>query len=167
MDNELNELTTILSHEQELYQRYLELLTEQQGYLVANDIVGIRNTIDRINALAQEATNLENNRRKLVSRLSKIYRLKDGEMNISILLEKLSGTRYTELEQLKQTFLDIQGKIREQKVRNELLIDQSMKMITHSMQIIHNAGNPKATYDDPSRIRGTAGNQAALISRMI
>jgi hypothetical protein len=167
MDSLLNDLTKILLREQEVYTRYLGLLSEQQEYLVANDLDGIKGTVEKINAFAEEASNLENGRRRVLGKISKLGGIKTGEMNITGLLERLGSSRLEDLEKIREQFLAIQRKISEQRTRNELLIEQSMKMISHSMQLIHHVTNPKATYEDPSKIRGNAGMQAALISRMM
>jgi hypothetical protein len=167
MEIELNELTALLSQEEKVFRDYLDLLSQQQEYLITNDLAGIKATIEKINILAQEATNLENGRRRILGRLSELAQLGSGDLNISGLLEKFKGPNFRELEKLKDAILKIHEKIVEQKTRNELLIDQSMSMITQTMQFIHNASNPKVTYDNPAGIKGGSSAQAALISRMI
>ncbi len=91
MDNDLKELTAILSREQEIFQGYLELLTEQQEHLTANDMEGVQATVEKINSLSHKATNLENGRRRVLDRISRASRLKPEEINLSRLLEKLGG----------------------------------------------------------------------------
>jgi hypothetical protein len=163
----LNELIEILKAEQKIYERYLELLIEQQEHLIRNNLIGIKSSTDEINALAQQAMNLENGRRTVISRLSEAVNLDPENIDVSSLLEKFSGPGFDKLEQLKATILETNEKVTEQKTRNELLIDQSMSIIAQTMQFIHAATNPKAIYDDPTRLKGGTGNHGALISRMM
>lgn len=166
MDQGLKELTTILSREQEIFQGCLELLIEQQNHLMSNDIDGIQATVEKINALSQEAANLENGRRRLLDRITRASRLKPEEIDLTKLLEKLGGPIFQEFVRLKDTLIDIQEKINEQRVRNELLIDQSMRVISHSKLRIHETGSPKATHENHAQIKGSQGLQGTLISRM-
>jgi hypothetical protein len=167
MEKELHDLTSILSNEEQVFHDYLELLSLQQEYLIKNNLAGIKATIEQINMLAQDAINLENKRRKVIARLSELAHLRPDELNITKLLKKFKGPKFDELERLKDAIIKINERVQDQKNRNELLINQSMGMITQTMQFIHNAGNPKVTYDDPSSVRGGASGHAALISRMI
>ena len=167
MDSRLGELTNILQQEETVFQEYLGLLTQQQENLIANNLAGIKDGIDKINELAQEAINLENGRRKVVARLSETLGMNPEDITISKILERLDGPKFDELESLKNKILDFHGKITSQKKRNELLINQSMNVINQTMHFIHEIGNPKATYDNPVMARGGAGSQGALISRMI
>jgi hypothetical protein len=167
MDSRITELTAILQKEEKVFQDYLGLLTQQQENLIKNDLSGIKSSIEKINELAQDAANLENGRRKVVSKLSQNLGMNPEDINISRILESLDGPKFDELESFKNKILEFHRKIASQKRRNQLLIDQSMNVINQTMQFIHEIGNPKATYDNPVMARGGAGSQGALISRMI
>jgi hypothetical protein len=166
MDNELKELTAILSREQEIFQSYLEILTEQQNHLMANDLEAIQVTVDKIDALTREATELENGRRGLLAAITRPSRLNPDEINLTKLLEKLGGPIFQEFVKLNDTLIDIQKRINEQRIRNELLIDQSMQMISNSVRLTREADDPEAAYEIPVPISGTAKAREALVSRM-
>jgi hypothetical protein len=163
----LNELIEILSAEQKIYQQYLQLLTEQQECLIKNDLDAIRESTEKINTLAQQATNLENGRQKIIARLSNSAEIKFDDINISKLIEKFAGPGFGKLEQLKDTIMEMHEQVTRQKTRNELLIDQSMGIISQTIQFIHEVNNPRVVYENPAKLKGGAGNNGALISRMM
>jgi len=165
MDSNLKELTAILRAEKEVYARYLEKLTDQQRCLIENDLQGIKSSVEQINSLAQEAANLETGRRAIVERISGKLGINPGDVSISKLLEKFKGSRFEELEQLKNMILDINEKVKNQKLRNELLIEQSMSVIRQTMNYINEINNPKVTYGNPVFGRRGVKDKGALISR--
>lgn len=167
MDVEIKELAEILSREQEVYQKYLELLTEQQRHLMKNDVNSVKATTDLINHLAQEAADLESGRARVMSRLKRIGALKPGQDSLAKILEKFKGPQFDELEKLKSTLLDVHSRIKDQSARNELLIANSMKMIANTMQYIHELNNPQVTYNNPSTAKRDSLQQKTLISRTI
>lgn len=166
MEVELNELIDILSSEHKVFEEYLHLLTEQQEHLIQNNLAGIKSNIEKINMLAEEAANLENGRRRLMGRISESMRLKPSDISLSRLLERVNSPNLKEMERLKDTILEVHDKISYQKTRNELLIEQSLRIINQTMQFIHEVNNPRATYDNPLKSGGFA-HQSALVSRMI
>jgi hypothetical protein len=167
MDAEIRELAEILSREQEVYQKYLELLTEQQRYLMNNDVNSVKATTDLINHLAQEAADLESGRARVMNRLQRLGALKPGQDTLARIMEKFKGPQFDELEKLKETLLDVHSKIKEQSTRNELLIANSMQMIANTMQYIHEINNPQVTYNNPSNAKRDSLHQKTLISRTI
>ena len=166
MSTEINELADILSREQDIFREYLDLLTEQQRYLMCNDVESVKETIERINKLAQDAADLENGRARMVRRLQEGGKLTPEQNSLGTILKKFEGPQFAELALLKETLLEIHQKIIEQKTRNELLIEQSMKTIAHTMQYIHDFSNPKATYENPANSKRDT-KQGALISRTL
>ena len=167
MDIEIIELSEILGRELEVYQKYLELLTEQQIYLMKNDVQNVKATTDLINNLAQQAADLESGRARIMERFRRAGTIQKGQDSLARILEKLQGPQFDELEKLKETLLDIHSRIKEQSLRNELLIDNSMKVIANTMQYIHEMNNPQVTYNNPSTTKRDTLHRKTLISRTI
>jgi len=167
MSNRLNELIDVLTREQVVFQEYLALLNEQQAHLIQNDLDGVKSSTDKINELAQEASNLEGSRRLILTRISKEANTEPEKLSISKLIAIFDNPRFKELERFKNAMIETYQRINEQKARNELLIEQSIKMISQTMQYIHEVNNPKATYENPSLSGGGAKGNAVLVSRMI
>jgi hypothetical protein len=159
VEREFNELIRILDSENGIYQKYLGLLTEQQDHLINNNIYGIRLTIERINQLAQSAMSLETARLGIIENISATMNTSPENLTIGKLLEKFKGPKFQELEQLKNKILATYDQVMKQKSRNETLIDQSMRIIGHTMNLICGTDEPPATYEDiisPAKIPGKA-----------
>lgn len=167
MDRELKELTKILKAEKEVFVKYLEKLTDQQKALIENNLDDIRSSVEQINILAQEAVNLENGRRTVIDRLSRKLGMAAEDVSVGKLLEKFKGPNFEELEQLKNTILEIHQKVKTQKNRNELLIEQSMSIIRQTVNYINEVRNPKVTYANPVSTRRGAEDSGALLSRTV
>ncbi|MEE9554276.1 MAG: flagellar protein FlgN [candidate division Zixibacteria bacterium] len=167
MERELKELTEILKAEKEVFVKYLEKLGDQQKALIENNLEDIRSSVQKINVLAQEAVMLENGRRAVIERLSKKIGVDADDVSIGKLLEKFKGPNFEELERLKNTILEIHQKVRTQKSRNELLIEQSMSVIHQTMNYINEMNNPKVTYANPVLTRRGASDRGAILSRTV
>ncbi len=166
MEKELTELINILNAEYEVFVKYLERLTEQQQFLIENDLGGIKISVEKINTLAQDAVNLETGRRRIIESLSERLAMNPEEITIGKLIEKFKGPNFEELEGLKNTILDIHDKVNKQKKRNELLIEQSMGIIKQTMDYIHQTNNPKVIYDNPVAPPRGAVDRGSFLTRM-
>jgi hypothetical protein len=166
MERELKELINILNAEYEVFVKYLERLTEQQQYLIENDLDGIKASVEKINVLAQDAVNLETGRRSIIGKLSERLAMNPEDVTIGKLIENFKGPNFEELESLKNTILDIYAKVNTQKKRNQLLIEQSMGIIRQTMNYIHQANNPKVIYDNPVAAPRGAADRGGLVTRM-
>jgi flagellar biosynthesis/type III secretory pathway chaperone len=167
MESNLRELIDILTREQVVFQEYLGLIRDQQKHLIQNDLDAVKDSTDRINALAKEAANLENSRRDILSSISIKIDTEPVRLDVSRLLAIFDNPRFKELEHFKDTMLEIHNRIGEQNTRNELLIEQSIRMISQTMLFINEVNSPDTIYENSSiTVEGANGN-AELISRMI
>ncbi len=167
MERELRELIAVLKAEHRVFVQYLQKLTEQQDFLIANNLDGVRKSVEVINMLAQEAISLENGRRGIVDKISRKLEMNPDEVTVSRILERLKGPNFEELERLKNTIMDIHQKVSTQKNRNELLIDQSMSIIRQTVNFIRDVNNPKATYENPIKNSYGVSDKGSLLSRTV
>ncbi|GEM_PF-1907251 len=165
MDREINELTEVLKAEQKLFTSYLEKLTEQQNNLIENNLQGLKESIKKINLLAQEAMTLESGRKNIIDRISKNFNIDEDNATLSDLLGRFRGHNFDELEKLKDAILDIHLKATAQKERNELLINQSMSVIKQTVDYMNERKNPKAIYENPAKNGCYASNQGGMLTR--
>jgi len=165
MDADLTTLIEVLSAEQRVFQRFFELLNEQQEALIKNNPDGIKLNIERMNSLAQEAATLEDRRRDIVARLSERLQMKPGDVSFPRLIEKFQGPKFKELERLKDTIMKIHEKITAQRNRNELLIGQSMRIIIHTMETFYDTGKPMLDNDGAVNVRTNPASRKSTISR--
>ena len=146
VDNNLNELIDILTREQAVFQEFLELLNEHQRQLLRGDLDGIGPDKDRISALALEAANLEKIRRTVLSRIARGIMAESERKSIARILSVFDNPRFEGLERFKDTMLEIYRHISDQKTRNEFLIEQSITMISQTMQLIHEISNSEEAF---------------------
>jgi hypothetical protein len=132
MIRNIRELIDILTREQALFREYLGLLNEQQEHLIQNDMDKIRASTDRINTLAHEAADLEDSRRAILSRISGTASAEPEKLIVSRLLAIFDNPKFRDLERFRDAMLEIHQRIDDQKARNELLIEQSIKMISQT-----------------------------------
>jgi hypothetical protein len=166
MEQELKELINILNSEYDVFVKYLERLTEQQQFLIENDLGGIKASIEKINFLAQDAVNLESARRRIIERLSEGLAVNPKHITIGKLIKNLKGPNFEKLEGLKNTIQEIYAKVNKHKKRNEILIEQSLGIIRTTMDYILQAGNPKVIYDNPMVVPRGAVDEGSFFARV-
>ena len=161
VDSNLNKLIDVLTREQAVFQEYLELLIERQEYLIRSEEDGNGADMDRINELAVEAASLEDSRRIILSRISSGTMTEAERLSISKILSIFENPRFKDLERFKDAMLEIYQHVSEQKTRNEFLIEQSIELISQTMQYIHEVNNTGEKRENPTnssrynRKRGT------------
>lgn len=165
MEVDLKELVSILKAEKDVFIRYLGKLVDQQKSLIENDLQGIKSSVEQINALAQEAVTLESGRKAVIERISNKLGVNPDDITISRLLEKFKGSKFEELEELKNMILEINAKIKNQKNRNELLIESSMNVIKETINYLNEVNNPRVTYRNPVLTRRGGADRSAIFSR--
>jgi hypothetical protein len=165
MEKELRELESILKAEQKLFAIYLEKLTEQQKHLIENNLNGLRDTIEKISILAQEAMTLENGRKNVISRISDKLKIDKDDITLSKLLDRFKEHNFEDLERLRNTILDTHVKATAQRERNELLINQSMSVIRNTVDYLNERNNPRVTYDNPAKKNGCGVERRGLLTR--
>ena len=136
MDARFHELIRILDCEHAIYRQYLELLSEHQRYLANSDTGGIGRIIEKTNTLAEQAINLENSRVELIDDISSKMVSNLDNIALSRLLESFRCQKFAELELLKEKILEMHYQLTTQNVKNDKMIEQSFKVINHTMTII-------------------------------
>lgn len=165
MERELRELESILKAEQKLFTAYLEKLTEQQQYLIENDLKGLRESIEKISLLAQEALTLENGRKKVIEKISGKLKVDKNDITLGKLLDRFKGRNFEDLEHLRNAILDTHVKVAAQRERNQLLINQSMNVIRQTVDYLNERNNPRVTYDNPARKNSVISDNRCLLTR--
>jgi len=165
MERELRELESILKAEQKLFAIYLEKLTEQQKHLIENNLSGLRDTIEKVSLLAQEAMTLENGRKNIIARISDKLKIDKDDITLSKLLDRFREHNFEDLESLRNAILDTHVKATAQRERNELLINQSMSVIRNTVDYLNERNNPRVTYDNPIKKNGCGAERRGMLIR--
>ncbi len=167
MEDDLKALAAMLRAEKGIFVRYLEKLNAQQAALIDNNLDAVRSSVEEISGLAREAANLENDRRAIIARLSAKLGIAPDDITVSKLLEKFKGPGLDELERLRCVILKIHRKVKAQKERNEMLIEQSMSVIRQTLDNISEPGDPGAAFSNPRTTRKGTAKSSALLARPI
>lgn len=165
MEKDLLELESILKAEQNLLSVYLEELTDQQNYLIENDLDGLKNSIRELNLLAQKALTLENGRKAVIKRISLKLNMGNNDVTLSNLLARFEGRNFDELERLRNTILDVHIKVTARKECNELLINQSMNVIKQTVDYLNDRNNSRITFENTAVKGGNGNDRKGLLSK--
>jgi hypothetical protein len=142
MDKELRELESILEAEQKLFEVHLKRLAEQQRHLIEYDPEGLRDSIDKINLLSQEARMLNRGRKSLIASISRGLKTNKKDIALSRLLNRFKVNNFKQIEHLRNVILNMFLKAAARKEINEYLINQSMNVIgqtTVSLDAVNSA----------------------------
>ena len=149
MEKDLHELESILIEEQNLFSVYLRELAEQQKHLIDNDLEGLKDSIRKINLLAQKFMTLEKARKEIIKRILEKSRIGKNDINFNNLMARFKGRNLQELERLRNTILDTHVKATIQKERSKQLIKQSMNIIRQSVNNTVEKDDPCGCHDEP------------------
>ena len=106
-------------------------MAEQQKHLIDNDLEGLKDSIRKINLLAQKFMTLEKARKEIIKRILEKSRIGKNDINFNNLMARFKGRNLQELERLRNTILDTHVKATIQKERSKQLIKQSMNSSGH------------------------------------
>ena len=156
------QLTQVVSREVEHLGSLLQLLTDQQRFLVEGNVAGVEENVVRQEQALHLSHELENERHRLLGWLAEHVDGNPQELTLSKLTELLSGTYASRLKQLQKTLLSITGNIQRVRQQNELLINRSMMHIRETVRLL--AGNMATAPEYAPRT--TTKKNAALFNRI-
>lgn len=156
------QLTQVVAREIEHLDSLLQLLTDQQRFLVESNVVGVEQNVQKQEQAIRFSRELETERRRLLGRLAGHINGDPQELTLSKLTDVLSGTYAARLKQLQQTMLSITGNIQHIRKQNELLINRSMMHIRETVRMF--AGNMATAPEYAPRT--TTKKKAALVNRV-
>lgn len=127
-------------------EEFLELLVNQQKYLVDNDIENLKSGVSRQQEIINQIKELEKSRLGIVACYSETQKLNPGDVTISSLARQAGGEMADKLMELQNSLLSLHQKIEKAKRKNEFLIEHSMKYIEGTIRLIAEKGNVKKDY---------------------
>jgi hypothetical protein len=156
------QLTQVVAREVEHLDSLLQLLTDQQRFLVESDVAGVEQNVQQQEQAIRFSRELETERRRLLGRLAEYIDGDPQQLTLSRLTDVLSGTYAARLKQLQQTMLSITGNIQHVRRQNDMLINRSMMHIRETVRLI--AGNMATAPEYAPRT--TTKKTAALVNRI-
>lgn len=156
------QLTQVVAREVEHLDSLLQLLTDQQRFLVESDVAGLEQNVQQQEQAIRFSRELETERHRLLGRLAEHIDGDPQQLTLSRLADVLSGTYAARLKQLQQTMLSITGNIQHVRRQNDMLINRSMMHIRETVRLI--AGNMATAPEYAPRT--TTRKKAALVNRI-
>lgn len=131
----LDRLISVIGSEASLFDRFLELMERQQQALIAGDSDEVKGVTAQLQQIAVQSQQLESRRIDIVEQI-RIAQGTEGDLNVSRLCDMVDSSRSDQLRSFRDTILGLYGRIEETRMRNGLLIEQSLEQIQHTMETI-------------------------------
>jgi ABC-type phosphate transport system auxiliary subunit len=135
LHSQVFQLIEVINKEVLCLEKFLSFLSEEQKFLVENEIGFLRRSIEDQEETIWKARKLEETRIKLTDSLAEKLKINKGDVNISKLIELVEESYSTKLRELQSTLSTLYTKLERQRKKNEFLITQSMKYVDKSMKI--------------------------------
>jgi uncharacterized protein YeeX (DUF496 family) len=146
-----SKLIEVINQEITCLENFLTLLSEEQKFLVENDVNSLRRSLGDQEKVVRDAQKLENERIRLTDSLAKELKIDKGKVNISKLIELVEESYSTKLRELQSTLSSLYAKLERQRKKNEFLIKQSMKYVDKSMNIFLDLEGRGLSYSAPQQ----------------
>lgn len=145
MEKLLDRLITVIGDEATLFEQFLELLERQQNLLIANDADSIQEVTGRLQIVAMESRRLEEERAGVVEEIRRANNTED-DLTVARICDIADETRSSHLKLLRETVLNLYSRIEETRMRNALLIRQSLEQIQNTVETIGRIPAQKEIY---------------------
>ena len=143
----LDSLITVIGHEAELFDEFLRLLEKQQQALIHTNLDVLNDVTSRLQTIVLHSKRLEDDRAATVE---EIRRLGDKNTDLTVLqiCDMADESRSTQLKTLRETVLGLYSRIEETRMRNGLLIRQSVEQIRNTIEVIGRIPAQKDMYKE-------------------
>lgn len=135
----------IISKEAALFESFLELLERQKEMLVANDLDGLNEVVQRQREKFIESKLLNKQRENLVAAI-KTARDIEGDLTVTRLLKLVDEDQANRLSQLRDIIYSLNEKITTSRNTNAMLLNRSREFIARTMEMLSKIKNPDNTY---------------------
>ena len=131
----VQELIDVLKKEASLFETFLELLERQQKALVENDVSKLNEITELQREKIIESRILARQREAITGKLASERSIAEN-LTIVRLIESSPPGHAGALEMLRETILDLNGKIAKMRSQNEMLINRSRENIMKTMELL-------------------------------
>ena len=135
MSSLVSGLIEVINKEGKCLEKFLTLLSEEQKFLVENDVDSLRRSVEDQEKTIRDARKLEDERIKLTDSLAEKLKIDKDEVSISKLIELVEKSYSTKLRELQNTLSSLYARLERQRKKNEFLIKQSMKYVDKSVKV--------------------------------
>jgi len=159
MSELVSDLILVIRQEEEVLEKFLDCLTRQKEYIVANRIAEFDDTVKEEEGLIVRIRDMEGQRMQLVKTLAHTTGAAEDELTLTRLIEINLGEASDELKNLKRTLAGLVGRIKKANRVNQYLIRRSLSFIQKNIDWFIDGGNVNVIYrSDGSRQVKELGN---------
>ena len=148
MESLTNKLTDIVSREVAQFENFLRLLTDQQDYLVSNDLENLQRVVKEQEKAIIATRELEKSRMLVIAEISERIGDDPNNLTLSRITRILSQPQAGKLERMQKTLTDLHARISKVKSKNEFLIRKSMEYIEGTVRLLASGADNVSTYGD-------------------
>lgn len=141
----LDRLISVIGEEATLFEKFLDRLEQQQQALIQNDRTRLRDLTEELHGVVARSVKLEKERAEAVEQI-RIVGGSSEDLNVSRICDMADESRSTQLKNLRETILGLYSNIEETRMRNGLLVEQSLEQIRHTMELLGRIPAHQETY---------------------
>jgi len=141
----LDKLIGVIGDEAVLFEKFLDLLERQQEALIVNDTDKLKTVTAQLQQVVLQSQRLEAERMETIETIRRAGS-GDDDLNVSKICDMADPERSVQLQTFRNTILDLYGRIEETRMRNGLLIEQSLEQIQNTVDMIGRIPARKQNY---------------------
>jgi len=141
----INKLIEIISKEAALFESFLDLLEQQKEMLVANNVEGLKEIVQRQHEKLIESRLLNKQREDVIETIKASCAI-EGDLTVARLLKLVDEAQANRLTQLRETIYSLNDKITSTRNTNAMLLNRSREFITRTMEMLSKIKNPDNIY---------------------
>lgn len=141
----LDRLISVIGDEAVLFEKFLQLLERQQQALITSDTDELKAVTVQLQQVVLQSQRLEAQRVATVDEIRE-YGDSDTDLNVMQICEMADSARSNQLQTFRDTILGLYGRIEETRMRNGLLIQQSLEQIQNTVEVIGRIPARNETY---------------------
>ena len=166
MNDLIDQLIVVIRQEEELLGEFLQCLTEQKEFIVANRVEEFDTSVIREEELIVSIRRIEEARTKLVRSIASTTGAADDELTLTRLIEINLGEASEELKNLKRTLAGLVEKIKRANRVNQYLIRRSLSLIQKNVDWLIDGGDVNTLYAADGRPR-RRGMNTVLVNKVL
>lgn len=146
----LDRLITVIGEEARLFEQFLALLEHQQEMLMIGDGAELQAVNGRLQAVITRSQQIEKERAEAVDAIRTLGEM-DTDLTIARICDMADTERSLQLKNLREIILGLYGRIEETRMRNGLLVEQSLEQIQHTLEMLGRVPAQRETYQQHGR----------------
>jgi len=153
MERAYQELVSVLGKELALFKELRSLLDQETKPLIEMDTKAIEANVKAKQTLELRLKILEQSRLQIVSQMAQALRIDPADATLKNLARFAPNGQRERLVRAREAFIRLTGEIQEKVEKNGQLVQSSLRVVQGLQQVIANALEEPATYEDAGKLR--------------